>query len=59
MLTLSRKLWSKTYLELPDGRTIVVQVVEIGKSQVKLGFQADKDIRIIREEIMGKDRVHV
>lgn len=55
MLVLSRKNLQSLYFSvpLPDGQVkkIKVQVVGIGKS-VRLGVEADKDVTILRDELV-------
>lgn len=50
MLILARRLDQKTVLRLPDGREIIVVVTEIGEGKVRLGFVADPDIAIVRDD---------
>jgi carbon storage regulator CsrA len=51
MLVLHRRPGEKVYLELPDGRRVTITVVEFhGRSAVKLGFDAPKDVAIYRPE---------
>jgi carbon storage regulator len=50
MLVLSRKLNEKIVI---DGG-IVVTVVKIEGGQVRLGIQAPGDIKVFRQEILGK-----
>ena len=47
MLVLSRKESQVVWI----GKEIAVQVVEIRGNQVRLGFTAPRDVRIVREEI--------
>lgn len=48
MLVLSRKQDESVWI---DGQRIKVTVVEIRGDKVRLGFEADRDIPIHREEI--------
>lgn len=48
MLVLARKKDEGIYI----GDDIVVRIVEIQGNQVRIGIQAPKDVRIIREEIV-------
>ncbi len=48
MLVLARKKEEGIYI----GDDIIVRIVEIQGNQVRLGIQAPKDVRIIREEIV-------
>jgi carbon storage regulator len=47
MLVLSRKLGERIVI----GERIVVTVVKLGHGQVRLGFEAPRDIAVFREEI--------
>jgi carbon storage regulator CsrA len=49
MLVLTRKLHQRVLL---DGGRIVVEVVRLESGQVGLGFIADKEISIMREELL-------
>jgi len=51
MLVLSRKKNESVIITLPDGREIVVVVVEIDRGKIRLGFQADADVKIDRREL--------
>jgi carbon storage regulator len=53
MLILSRKLNEKICI----GGGITVTVVEIKGGKVRLGFQAPEGVKILREELKGKDDV--
>lgn len=53
MLVLSRKMLEKTIITTPEGREIVVQVVDIERGKIRLGFQADRDVKITREELLA------
>ena len=48
MLVLSRKVGEKVFI----GNDIIISVLETGKSEVKLGFDAPKEIKIFREEVL-------
>ncbi len=47
MLVLSRKIGESIYI----GNNIEVQVISISKDKVKLGFEAPKNISLIRSEL--------
>lgn len=49
-MILSRKPGEKIIIALPDGQEIVMQVVQFRGNAVRLGWVADKAIRIDREE---------
>lgn len=51
MLVLTRRLGEAVLARMPDGRTLTVTVVEIRGTQVKLGFDAPRDVAVHREEI--------
>jgi sRNA-binding carbon storage regulator CsrA len=57
MLVLSRKamesVWA--FVQMPDGskKKIKIQVVGTGK-MVRLGIEADDDVTILREELLGE-----
>ena len=57
MLVLSRRNLESLYIKvpMPDGteKQIKVQVVGTGKS-VRLGIEADRDVTILRHELMEK-----
>ena len=55
MLVLSRHRREWITLDLPDGSCIRVMVVEIYGDKVRLGFEAAAEIKIWREELIGKD----
>ena len=55
MLVLTRKISETVILQLEDGREIVVSLVDVrSKERVRLGFEADTKIKIIRSELKGK-----
>lgn len=51
VLRLTRLIGEAVVIQLPDGRVVRVVVNEVGRGKVRLGFDADKTIRIDREEI--------
>lgn len=51
MLVLTRKENQRIII---DGGRIVVRVVEIDGSRVRLGFDAPRDVTILREEVDAK-----
>lgn len=51
MLVLSRKTNESIVVTLPDGRDVVLTVVEIRGDKVRLGITAARDIAVHREEI--------
>ena len=53
MLILTRGPQQKVFVRLPDGRQVVVEVVEaVSKNKIRLGFQAPDDVVILREELV-------
>lgn len=54
-LTLTRKVDEKVILLLPDGRRAEVWVNEIRRNQVRVSFDAPRDIKILREELLEGD----
>ena len=57
MLVLGRYPGQRIYLTTPEGREIVVQVIGIDKEgQIKLAFDAPREVVIEREEIREKRR---
>lgn len=51
MLVLSRKENESVIIKLPDGREVVVMLTAIRGDRVRLGFEAPKDIVILRQEV--------
>lgn len=51
MLVLSRNVGQKLRITLEDGRKIDVVVVDIRGDKVRIGVEADRTIRVDREEI--------
>ena len=56
MLVLSRKRAEGVTVRMPDGREIKVTVEDIRGDKVRLGFSADPDVVIHRDEILEKIR---
>jgi len=52
MLVLTRKNNQKINIAIPGEQEIVIQVVQIGSNQVKIGIDAPKDILILRDELI-------
>lgn len=52
MLCLSRKLKQAVTITIPDGRRIRIIVAEIDRGKIQLGFECDRDIRILRDELL-------
>ncbi len=53
MLVLTRKSQQKVTLELPNGDEITILVARIEGNKVRLGIQAPKKVKILREELVG------
>ncbi len=58
MLVLSRKSSESVEIDGADGcpRVLKVTVLEIRGGRVKLGFEADADVRILRSEVSKRIR---
>ena len=54
MLALKRRSGESITMELPDGRVIVVEVVELSHGVVRIGIEAPKDVHILRTELIGE-----
>lgn len=52
MLVLSRKPGQRITMDLGDGRSIVITLVEMRGESVRMGFSAPADVKIWRNEIM-------
>lgn len=53
MLVLTRKLGESIYLYIPGRKEpAVVTVVDIDRGKIRLGIDADKDIKIYRQELL-------
>lgn len=60
MLCLTRKKNESIRLFLPDGRTIDVTIGDIDRNKTRLLFDAPRDIRIMRTELLeppGADEI--
>lgn len=54
MLILKRNWNQSIIIRLPDGRRIVVVVVQCpANATIKLGIEADRDIKVHREELLS------
>lgn len=51
MLTLTRNIQEGITIETPSGEIIGLRVLGVIGTNVKLGFEADRSITIIREEL--------
>lgn len=52
---LSRKLDEKIVLKTDDGEQIELTVVRIDNNKVRIGIDANKNVAILRSEIMEND----
>ena len=55
MLVLTRKRNERIHILVPGGPTIIVQVAQIETDQIRLGFTAPRDVRIVREELLDRE----
>lgn len=55
MLVVSRHEDESVNLHLPDGSVIQVMVVEIGHKAVRIGIEAARGVRILRDELEDRD----
>jgi len=51
MLVLSRKKNETIIIETPEGRIIEVEVVRIGDGSIRLGVNAEKEVKVRRKEL--------
>lgn len=51
MLVLTRKVGEKICI----GDDITITVVEIDRGKVRLGFEAPREVQIMRSELLGRD----
>jgi hypothetical protein len=58
-LELTRSIGSKTWLPLPTGGYICVEVLDTGRTQAQIRFTADKTIPIIKGESIGRPQISV
>jgi carbon storage regulator CsrA len=56
MLVLSRKLYDNVLIRV-NGEVIVVQVTQIEPGRVRLGFTANQDVAVYREEAAPADLI--
>ena len=55
MLVLTRKRNESAVLDLGDGRTVCVTVLEIRGTRVRLGIEAPRDINVVRDELLDRE----
>lgn len=51
-LTLTRPLGTTVEIRLPNGDRITIRVTEIRRNQVRLGFEAPREVSISRSELL-------
>lgn len=51
MLVLTRLDKEGVRILLPDGREVFIQLLKTSRGSARLGFQAPKEIKILREEL--------
>lgn len=57
MLVLSRKCDEKILIQVPGLEKIEITVVQIDSSRIRLGFDAPKDVIILRKELQEENRL--
>lgn len=57
MLVLSRKKDEDILVKTPEGRVVTIRVVEIVGDKVRLGFEADECVAIVRTELLAPKEV--
>ena len=55
MLILSRKQRQRVIVTVPGRKPIIVEVIDIRGDKVRLGFEADQEVVIHREEIQHEN----
>ena len=55
MLVLTRRVREAVICTLPDGTELVLQVLGVAGNQVRLGFEAPKAVRIMRDNIINPE----
>lgn len=61
MLVLGRKIGEEIFINLPDGRQVVVRVLEVslqrdsGNLRVRLGVTAPRDVPVWRSELLTRE----
>jgi sRNA-binding carbon storage regulator CsrA len=54
VLTLNVQWRESVVITLPDGRTMKVHLIQPGLTRSKLGFEAPRDIKIMRQTLLDK-----
>jgi carbon storage regulator CsrA len=57
VLVLSRKKDEDILIQTPEGRVVTIRVVEIVGDKVRLGFEAEKCVSIVRTELISPKEV--
>ena len=52
MLVLTRKADEAIILTMPSGEQIDIIVTEVSRNQVRIGIDANKDVQVMREEML-------
>lgn len=56
MLVLTRKVGSRVLIHTPEGRELAIMLLEIDRNQIRLGFEGDRAIVVLREEYQQKNQ---
>jgi sRNA-binding carbon storage regulator CsrA len=52
-LILTRRRRERVFIRLPDGRDLIVQLIETKGTRAVIRFEAPADIKIFREELLS------
>ena len=55
MLILTRRIGETIIIETPAGERIEVAVLDVKGNQVRIGTNAPADVKILREELVGRE----
>lgn len=58
MLILQRGINERVIIDHPDG-PITVEVLRVYRGEIRLGFEAPKTVKILREELLLRDEQQV
>ena len=58
MLVLSRKKSERIFIDAPRSGQIEIMICEVDQGRVKMGFNAPRDFKIEREEIVDSPKNH-
>lgn len=56
MLVLTRKKDEKVFITLDDGREIVVSIIKILGGVVRLSFECEREIKIVRHDAKKREK---